>query len=69
MSERLPKGFGVVIKQRGNRSKSCMVRVKVGMILNHEKGTAYPDYKILGYTRTRKEGILMLQEYHDISMI
>lgn len=65
MSGRLPKGFGGVIKQRGNRTKPYMVRVKVGTIVNHEKGTAYPDYKILGYTKTRKDGILMLQEYHN----
>lgn len=65
MSKRLPKGFGGVIKQRGHRANPYMVRIKVGTIVNHEKGTAYPDYKILGYTKTRKDGILMLQEYHN----
>lgn len=65
MNGRLPKGFGGVIKQRGHRTRPYMVRVKIGTIVNHEKGTAYPDYKILGYTKTHKDGILLLQEYHD----
>ena len=64
MEERLPKGFGGVVKQKGNRTRPYMVRVKVGMVVNKVKGTAYPDYKVIGYTKTRKDGILMLHEFH-----
>ena len=64
MSERLPRGFGGVVKQKGKRTRPYMVRVKVGMIVNKERGTAYPDYKIIGYTKTRKDGILMLEDFH-----
>ena len=64
--ERLPKGFGGVIKMSGKkRLKPYMVRIKVGNIFNEVKGTCYPDYKIIGYAKSRKEGILMLQKYHD----
>ena len=64
MDERVPKGFGGVAKQKGNRTRPYMVRVKVGTIVNKAKGTAYPDYKVIGYTKTRKDGILMLHEFH-----
>ena len=64
--ERLPKGFGGVIKMSGKkRLKPYMVRIQVGMKINKVKGTAYPDYRIIGYAKSKKEGILMLQKYHD----
>ena len=47
--ERLPRGFGGVVLMSGKRAKPYMVRVKVGMIINEYKGTAYPKYKIIGY--------------------
>ena len=65
MTRVLPKGFGGVAKQPGNRTNPYMVRIKVGTTVNKEKGTAYPKYKIIGYTKTKKDGILMLQDYHD----
>lgn len=65
MTESLPRGFGSVAKQPGKRKNPYIVRIKIGMIVNKERGTAYPDYKVLGYTKTRKDGILMLQEYHN----
>ena len=55
--ERLPKGFGGVIFMKGNRAKPYMVRIKVGTTINEEKGTAYPKYKIIGYAKTRADGI------------
>ncbi len=63
--ERLPKGFGGVVFMKGNRSKPYVVRIKIGTTINEEKGTAYPKYKIIGYAKTRKDGIMMLQNYHD----
>lgn len=64
-TERLPRGFGGIVKMKGNRRNPYMVRIKVGTIVNMEKGVAYPEYKIIGYTKTRKDGILMLQQYHE----
>ena len=64
-NERLPKGFGGVIYMKGNRAKPYMARIRVGTIINEEKGTAYPDYKIIGYASTRLEGIKILQRYHE----
>lgn len=63
--ERLPKGFGGVVFMKGNRAKPYVVRIKVGTTINEEKGTAYPKYKIIGYAKTRADGILMLQDYHN----
>ena len=63
--ERLSKGFGGIVFIKGNRSKPYVVRIKVGATINEEKGTAFPKYKIIGYAKTRKDGIMMLQNYHD----
>lgn len=65
MSEKLPRGYGGVVKQSGKRSRPYMVRIKVGMIVNKERCTAYPDYKIIGYAKTRKDGIIMLENFHN----
>lgn len=39
-----------------------MVRIKVGTTVNKEKGTAYPKYKIIGCTKTKKDGISVVRE-------
>lgn len=64
---RSPRGFGSIIKMGGNRRNPymVMVRIQVGKKINEEKGTVLPEYKILGYTKTRKDGILMLEQYHN----
>lgn len=62
---RSPRGFGSIIKMGGNRRKPYMVRIQIGKKINEEKGTVIPEYKILGYTKTRKDGILMLEQYHN----
>lgn len=54
MNGRLPKGFGGVIKLRGNRTKPYMVRVKVGTIVNHEKGLHILIIKYLVILRLEK---------------
>ena len=56
--ERLPKGFGGIVKMKGKRRNPYMVRIKVGTIINMEKGVAYPEYKIIGYAK-------MLQLRHN----
>ena len=62
---RSPRGFGSIIKMGGNRRNPYMVRIQIGKKINEEKGTVLPEYKILGYTKTRKDGILMLEQYHN----
>ena len=36
-TERLPRGFGGIVKMKGNRRNPYMVRIKVGTIVNMEK--------------------------------
>ncbi len=63
--ERLPKGFGAVVKLSGNRRNKYVVRIKTGVVLNKEKEKAYPEYKILGYVKSKKDGISLLERYHN----
>lgn len=63
--ERLPKGFGSVSKMKGNRRCPYRVRIQLGYQLDEEKGTCSPIHKIIGYTKTKKDGIKLLQDYHD----
>ena len=65
MSEKLPRGFGAVVKQNGKRTRPYMVRIKVGTTINKEKKTSYTKYKVIGYAKTREEGILLLEKYHN----
>lgn len=63
--ERLPRGFGAVVKLPGNRRNKYVVRIKIGDILNKYTEKAYPKYKILGYVKSKKDGVLLLQKYHE----
>lgn len=63
--KRSPKGFGSIIKMKGNRRLSYMVRIKLGDVVNHKTGKITPKYYILGYAKDRKEGLMMLAEYHQ----
>ncbi|MGI6663922.1 MAG: tyrosine-type recombinase/integrase [Christensenellaceae bacterium] len=62
---RNPNGYGSVVKLSGKRRKPYMVRKTKGF---NEKG--HPQYVILGYTRTKKEGMMMLAEINkqDLSL-
>ena len=42
-----------------------MVRITVGYELNEETGKQKQKYAILGYAKTREEGLQMLAKYHD----
>lgn len=62
---RLPRGYGSVVKLTGKRENPFMVRVKDGEpILNHENGSVSHNYKVIGYTKTKKEGMEMLYQFH-----
>ena len=62
--KRSPKGFGSVIKMKGNRRLPYMVRIQTGDKINHKTGKVTPIYYIVGYAKNRKEGLMMLAEYH-----
>lgn len=54
-----PNGYGGISKQSGRRRKPYVVRLTTGY-----DSRGYPIYRILGYYRTRKEGMMALAEYH-----
>lgn len=56
---RLPPNYGSVTKLSGKRRNPYMVRITVGY---NELGVQ--KYKVLGYTKTRKEGLELLASYH-----
>lgn len=57
---RLPNGFGSVVKMSGVRTKPFMVRKSVG---TDDRG--YPIYNVIGYAKTREEGIALLTKYNE----
>lgn len=63
--ERLPRGFGGVIKLKGNRRNPYLVRIQTGVVVDEQTEKARPSYKVLGYAKSRKDGILMLERYHE----
>ena len=52
---RLPNGYGSVVKLSGTRRKPYMVRKTIGFNDKH-----YPIYKIIGYAKSRDDGLIML---------
>ncbi len=56
---RNPNGYGSVVKLSGNRRNPFAVRKTTGF---NDKG--YPIYDVIGYTRTREEGNILLAEYN-----
>lgn len=63
--KRLPNNFGSVVKLSGKRTNPYMVRVRTKeATMNHETGTVNQNYKVIGYAKTRDEGLNMLYQYH-----
>lgn len=56
---KLPNGYGSVVHLKGRRRNKYAVRKTVGWT---DKG--YPKYYILGYTKTRREGLDLLAKYN-----
>lgn len=56
---RLPNGYGSVVHLKGKRRNKYVVRKTIGWT---EKG--YPKYFIVGYTKTRTEGLELLAKYN-----
>ena len=55
-----PNGYGSVVKLSGNRRKPYVVRKTIGW---NEKG--YPIYSVVGYCRTREEGMILLAGFNN----
>ena len=56
---KLPNGYGSVVHLKGKRRNPYCVRKTVGWT---DKG--YPKYFIVGYTKTRTEGLALLAKYN-----
>ena len=59
---RLPNGYGSVVKQSGKRRKPYIVRKTAGYHYDAEKDRQVQDYIIIGYAKTKAEGLRMLAE-------
>lgn len=62
---KLPNGYGSVIKMKGHRRNPYMVRKTAGWHYDKEKDKQVQDYIIIGYARTKAEGLKMLAEYNE----
>ncbi|MFQ9973857.1 tyrosine-type recombinase/integrase [Coprobacillus cateniformis] len=60
-----PKGFGSVSKLSGNRRKPYVVRVVSGYDIDPKKETVKTKMVIIGYAATRREGKMILADYHN----
>ena len=55
-----PNGYGTVVKLSGNRRRPYAVRKTLGF-----DGRGYPIYETIGYTSTRREGLILLAQYNQ----
>lgn len=62
---KLPNGYGSVSKLSGNRRNQYVVRKTAGYDINPDTGKTKAISEIIGYTRTRAEGLQMLAEYNS----
>lgn len=59
-----PNGYGSVTKMSGKRRRPWMVRVTTGYSIDTVSGKLKQKTEVLGYTKTRTEGMQMLAEYN-----
>lgn len=62
---RLPNGYGSVVKQSGKRRNPYIVRKTAGYHYDAEHDRQVQDYIIIGYAKTKAEGLRMLAEYNN----
>ena len=62
---RLPNGYGSVVKMSGKRRNPWMVRKTAGWHYDAEKDKQVQDYIIIGYSKTKADGLRMLAEYNE----
>ena len=61
---KLPNGYGSVVKLSGKRRKPYMVRKTTGYRIDPVKEKKIAEYIIIGYARTKSEGLEMLADYN-----
>lgn len=64
---KLPKGYGGVSRM-GNASRRrnpYVVRITTGYEINEETGKSKQVFGVIGYAKTREEGIKMLNDVSD----
>ena len=61
---KLPNGYGSVTKLSGKRRKPYIVRVTTGWHYDPEKDRQVQDSVIIGYAKTKAEGLKMLADYN-----
>lgn len=66
-NSKLPNSYGSVTKMSNasRRRKPYMVRITTGYALDEAKGKSIQKYAIIGYAKTRQEGMQMLAKYHE----
>lgn len=62
---RLPRGYGSVVKQSGNRRRPYAVRKTVGWEYDEKKDKSVQKVITIGYAKTKAEGLQMLSEYNQ----
>lgn len=62
---RLPNGYGSVTKMSGKRRNPYVVRKTIGYHYDAEKDRQVQDIVVIGYARTKNEGLRMLAEYNQ----
>lgn len=62
---RLPNGYGSVVKQSGKRRNPYLVRKTIGFHYDPIKDKQVQKYIIIGYAKTKSEGLRMLAEYNN----
>ena len=56
---KLPNGYGSVVHLKGKRRNPYVVRKTIGWT-----DLGYPKYFVVGYTKTRAEGLELLAKYN-----
>ena len=62
---RLPSGYGSVQKMGGHRRKPYMVRKTSGWEYDPAKDKMVQKFQIIGYAKTKAEGLKMLAEFNE----
>lgn len=62
---KLPNGFGSISKLPGNRRCPYQVKKTVGWHIDEKTNKRVQERIIIGYAKTRNEGIQMLADYNN----
>ena len=62
-----PNRYGGVTKlsNASRRRRPYAVRITTGYVINEKTGKSTQKYAIIGYAKTRNEGLQMLAKYHE----